>query len=135
MVASFLMVMAQMLIVVGGLALASTMSLAVLERTREIGVLRSIGASHGRIHALFQIEGLTIALLSWTIAIPLSLPLSLLLGRRFGRVMIQIPDRYLPEPSALLWWLGLVLAVSVVACAWPAWRATRVPIAKALAYE
>ena len=126
---------AQMLIVVGGLALASTMSLAVLERTREIGVLRSIGASHGRIHALFQIEGLTIALLSWTIAIPLSLPLSLLLGRRFGRVMIQVPDRYLPEPSALLWWLGLVLAVSVVACAWPAWRATRVPIAKALAYE
>jgi putative ABC transport system permease protein len=135
MVASFLMVMAQLVLVVGGLAVASTMSLAVLERRREIGVLRAIGASHGKIHALIQIEGLTIAVLSWVLAIPLSLPLSLLLGRRFGRVMIQVPDRYLPDLGGLAWWLGLVVLVSLVACAWPARRATRVPVAEALSYE
>ena len=51
MVASFLGAMSQLMIVVGGLALASTMGMAVLERTREIGVMRAIGARHGAIVA------------------------------------------------------------------------------------
>ena len=74
MVAGFLGNMSLLMLVVGGLGLASTMSLGVLERTREIGVLRAIGARHGSILAMVQIEGLVIALLSWALAIPLSLP-------------------------------------------------------------
>ena len=62
MVADFLGVMAWVMIAVGGLGLASTMSLAVLERTREIGVMRAIGARHGAIHLIIQVEGLVIAL-------------------------------------------------------------------------
>ncbi|HUP41715.1 MAG TPA: ABC transporter permease, partial [Thermoanaerobaculia bacterium] len=85
MAASFLLVMSLVTIAVGGLGLASTMSLAVLERTREIGVLRAIGARHGTILGIVQAEGLVIALLSWALAIPLSLPISVLLARRFGR--------------------------------------------------
>src|SRR5205085_5416116 len=73
MVAGFLGNMSLLMIVVGGLGLASTMSLAVLERTREIGVLRAIGAQHGTILRMIQIEGLVIAVLSWAVAIPLSL--------------------------------------------------------------
>ncbi len=134
-VASFLGVMAQLMIVVGGLGLASTMSLGVLERTREIGVLRAIGARHRSILTMVQVEGLVIAILSWLIAIPLSLPMSIALGEAFGRMMLRVPVILVPEPAAMLRWLAVVVGVSIVACAWPAYRAMRVTTAAALSYE
>ena len=135
-VAGFLMIMSQAMIVVGGLGLASTMSLSVLERTREIGVLRAIGARHGAILTMVQAEGLVISLASWALAIPLSIPMSVILGRTFGRIMMPVRITTLvPEASGLLAWLGVVVVVSLVACAWPAYRATRVTTAAALAYE
>ncbi len=135
MVASFLGAMSQLMIVVGGLALASTMGMAVLERTREIGVMRAIGARHGAIMMMIQIEGLVIALLGWALAIPLSLPVSIVLGKAFGRIMLPVPLTYIPEFSGIVEWLGVVLVVSLVACAVPAWRATRITTRAALAYE
>ena len=135
MVAGFLGNMSLLMIVVGGLGLASTMSLAVLERTREIGVLRAIGARHGAILAMVQIEGLVISILSWALAIPLSVPMSVALGVAFGRVMLKVPVRLAPELSGVLLWLGVVVILSVIACAWPAIRATRITTAAALAYE
>ena len=135
MVVDFLGVMGWVMIVVGGLGLASTMSLAVLERTREIGVMRAIGARPGSILAIVQVEGLVIAILSWVVALPLSIPMSVLLGQAFGRVMFRVPVHYLPNAVSALAWLGLVLIVSVVACGWPAVRATRITTAAALKYE
>lgn len=130
-----LLMLARLMIVVGGLGLASTMSLAVLERTREIGVLRAIGARHGAIHAMIQTEGLVIGIASWLVAIPISVPLSLILGRIFGKIMIEVPASYAPEWSGVAQWLAVVVLVSIAACAWPAFRATRIPTARALAYE
>jgi ABC-type transport system, involved in lipoprotein release, permease component len=135
MVAGFLGIMAQLIIVVGGLGLASTMSMGVLERTREIGVLRAIGAPHRAIFSMIQVEGLVIAVLSWLAAIPLSIPMSIILAQAFARVMIPVPIKYVPELSGVLIWLAIVVGVSIVACAWPAIRAMRVTAAKALAYE
>ena len=135
-VAGFLLVMAQAMILVGGLGLASTMSLAVLERTREIGVLRAIGARHRSILAMIQVEGLVIALSSWALAVPLSIPMTVILGKVFGRIMMPVRQTSLiPEASGMLIWLAVVVGVSLIACAWPAWRATRVTTAAALAYE
>jgi putative ABC transport system permease protein len=108
------------------------MSLSVLERTREIGVLRAIGARRGAILTMVQVEGLVIGVLSWALAIPLSVPMSVLLGRAFGRIMIPVPVRYAPEAAGVGQWLAVVLLVSVVACAWPAFRALRITTAAAL---
>ena len=135
MVVDFLSVMGWLMLVVGALGLASTMAIGVLERTREIGVLRAIGARDGAILAIVQAEGLTIGLLSWAIALPLSVPMSLALGAAFGRIMLPVPVRIIPDGTAVLAWLALVLVVSVGASAWPAWRAMRVPAARALSYE
>ena len=132
MVAGFLGNMSLLMIVVGGLGLASTMSLAVLERTREIGVMRAIGARHGVILTMVQAEGLVIAILSWALAIPLSLPMSIALGNAFGRVMLKVPVHLVPEPAGVLRWLGVVVVLSLLACAWPALRATRITTAAAL---
>jgi putative ABC transport system permease protein len=135
MVAGFLGNMSLLMIVVGGLGLASTMSLAVLERTREIGVLRAIGAPHRSILAMIQIEGLVIALLSWCVALPLSVPMSVALELAFGRIMLETPVNVIPEASGVLRWFAVVVVVSLVSCAWPALRATRIPTAAALAFE
>ena len=135
MVVDFLGGMGWLMLLVGGLGLASTMGLAVLERTREIGVLRAIGARHRSIHTMIQVEGLTIALLSWALAIPLSIPMSVMLARAFSRIMLRVPVTYVPNATGVLLWLALVVVVSLVACAWPAVRAMRVPTAAALAYD
>lgn len=135
MVVGFLGIMSNLMILVGGLGLAATMSLAVLERTREIGVLRAIGARHGSILSMIQIESLVIALASWLLALPLSVPMSVVLGNAFGRIMIPVPVALVPAGSGVLRWLAVVLVVSVAASAWPAYRATRITTARALSYE
>ena len=135
MVVNFLGSMGWLMLLVGGLGLASTMGLAVLERTREIGVLRAIGARHSAILTMIQVEGLTIALLSWALAIPVSIPMSVLLAQAFGRIMMRVPITYLPNATGVTIWLSLVVVVSLVACAWPALRAMRVPTAAALSYD
>jgi putative ABC transport system permease protein len=135
MVASFLGMMGTLMIVVGGLGLASTMSLAVLERTREIGVLRALGARHRSILVLVQVEALVIGLASWLLALPLSVPMSVVLGRAFSRIMIRVPVILVPDAGGVVRWLVVVVVVSLLAAAWPAWRATRVSTAAALAYE
>jgi putative ABC transport system permease protein len=135
MVGAFLLVMAQLTIIVGALALGATMSLAVQERTREIGVLRAIGATPRAIVSMVQAEGLLIAAMSWLIAIPLSLPVSVLLARAFGRIMIPVIPTLIPQGIAVGIWLAVVIVVSLVACAWPAVRATRIPTVAAIAYE
>ncbi|HSW31787.1 MAG TPA: ABC transporter permease [Longimicrobiales bacterium] len=135
MVAGFLVLMSQLTIVVGGLALASTMSLSVMERTREIGVLRAIGARHRTIALIIQGEGLVVAVLSWALAVPLSVPMSVAVAKSFGRVMLPVPAGMAPQAGAVLAWLGLVVVVSALACAWPARSATRITTAQALAYE
>jgi putative ABC transport system permease protein len=135
MVVQFLGVMGWVMIVVGGLGLASTMGLAVLERTREIGVLRAIGASHRAIVLMILMEGLLIALLGWLASIPLSTPMSMTLTDAFGRVMFTLPMHYLPRLSGMLNWLLMVTVVSLVASAWPARRATKASTIAAINYE
>ena len=135
MVAGFLAIMSQLMIVVGGLGLAATMSLSVLERTREIGVMRAIGARHEAILLMVYIEGLVIALASWVLAVPLSVPMSVLLARAFARIMIPVPITWVPSMMSVGVWLVVVISVTVVSCSWPAWRALRVTTARALQYE
>jgi putative ABC transport system permease protein len=135
MVVDFLGVMGWVMIAVGGMGLGSTMSLAVLERTREIGVLRAIGARHRDIITMLQIEGIVIALLGWLVSVPLSVPMSIVLERAFGRIMFEVPTSLVPDGSGVAQWLLLVVVVAVLACALPALRATRTSTAAALSYE
>lgn len=135
MVVDFLGAMGLVMIAVGAMGLASTMGLAVLERQREIGVLRAIGARDGAILAVIQVEGLTLVMLSWLASLPLSLPISALLEAAFGRIMFSVPWRLVPSAGAAFGWLGLMALISLVACALPARRALRIPAAQALAYN
>ena len=135
MVVDFLLVVAQLTILVAALGLASTMSIAVMERTREIGVMRAVGAGPRAIIGIVEVEGLAIAALSVFVAIPLSVPMTFFLGEAFGRVMFPVAPRFAPPWMALGIWMATALVTAAIACLWPAWQATRISAARALAYE
>ena len=126
--------MAIVMAVVGTLGLASAMSTSVIERTREFGVMRTIGATSGVVLRTVVSEGVFIGLLSWLIAIPVSLPLSTQVGNLVGTLSFRVPLPLFLSPAELGMWFSIVLAGSVLASAFPAQRAARLTIRETLAY-
>jgi putative ABC transport system permease protein len=131
----FLLAMAALVAVIGGLALASAMSVNVLERTKELGVLRAIGASTWQVLGVVVGEGVMMALLSWLAAVALCVPLSLQIGNFAGRVFVHANLDNTFSVAAALGWLALSVLIAIVASAAPAWRPVRRPVSEALRYE
>jgi len=131
----FLAIMAVLLAVVGGLGLMGTMSINVLERSREIGVMRAIGASNGAMLQIFLVEGLLIGTLSWVLGALLSLPISKLLSDVIGNAFMRAPLSFTFSANGALEWLALVAVLSTLASFLPAWRAMRLSVRQVLAYE
>lgn len=130
-----LLVMSFMIAVVGGLGLAGTMSLNVIERIREIGIMRAIGASDGAVLQIVMVEGLVIGVLSWLLAASISLPISKLLLDAVGNIIFQFPLSFNFSPIGAVFWLAISLILAAVASFWPAWNASRVTVRDVLAYE
>lgn len=132
---AFLLVMALLLGIVGGLSLMGTMSISVLERTREIGVMRAIGASNGAVLRIVLQEGLFIGLLSWLLAVLIALPMSKLMSDAVGVAFLRLPLSYVFSTGGVFIWLALVLMVAGAASLLPAWKAAQITVRDALAYE
>ena len=131
----FLIVMSAIVGSVGALGLMTTMSLNVLERRREMGVLRAIGATPRVVWLLVVVEGLVIGIVSWTIAALLAWPVSKVLGNALVRAMLQGGLDFVFEPRGLLIWLIVSISVSAAGSFIPAWKASRTTVREALAYE
>ena len=130
-----MMIMAVLIAVVGGLGLSGTMSMNVLERTREIGVMRSIGARNRSIFSLVVVEGMLIGMISWIIGAILSFPISLILNYAVGISFVQAPMRFVLAGNGYLIWFLIVLLLSALASLIPARNAIRLTIREVLAYE
>ena len=130
-----LLAMAVLMAVVGTLGLTSTISMNVLERTREIGVMRAIGATPGRIKSLIVWEGITIGLLSTLIAFITSIGLSYFMGEFIGHISFRTPLTLTISLIAIGIWIVIILVGSYFASIFPARRASRVTTREALAYE
>ncbi len=133
-IVALLMVMTVVLAAVGGLGLMGTMSLNVIERTREIGVMRAYGASNTAVFRIVILEGLLIGMMSWGMAIVLSLPLSVLLARNIGQSFMDYPMPATFSLAGILAWAVLVVVISIVASLFPALRAVRLTVTQVLAY-
>jgi putative ABC transport system permease protein len=127
--------MAMLLAVVGGLGLMGTMSINVLERRREIGVMRAIGASSRSLLGIVIVEGLVIGVLSWLAGLILALPLSKALSDAVGAGFIQAELSYRFSSGGALLWLAVVLGIAAVASLLPARSAARLTVREVLAYE
>jgi putative ABC transport system permease protein len=122
-------------LIVGGVGLMNTMYTAVLERTREIGILKSVGARDGQVMTLFLIDSGLMGLIGGILGLILGSVLSLLGTRLLG------PGLGVGSFSPVLG-AGLIAGVLVfsfllgaLSGAWPAWRASRLNPVEALAAE
>ncbi len=133
-IVGLLSMMAIVMAIVGSIALSGVLSINVMERRREIGVMRAIGASSVTIAGLFIGEGLTLGLLSWLIALPLSLPASWLMSKALGVVvMSEVVYRY--SEVGVLYWFIIIVALSVLASWLPAKGATDISVRESLMYQ
>ena len=116
---------------VGAIGLLTTLSMAVFERQKEIGVMRSIGARSFTIVSQFLVEGLIIGLIAWLLAVPISYLLA--------KGLISALDMSDFEFHYPVWVLGLglggMLAIAFVASLWPSIAASRKTVSDILRYQ
>lgn len=129
-----LIMMSVVMAIVGALGLMSTMGTSVAERTREFGVMRTIGGKSGTVMRNVIFEGVLIGLMSWAIAILLSLPLSIAIGRLIGNLSFRSPLPFVMSPMAVVIWLAVIVLGSITASAYPAWKASQLTIRETLTY-
>ena len=134
-IVTILILMALLLAAVGGLGLTTTMSINILERIREIGVLRAIGASNVSVRQIVLAEGLVIGALSWAVGTLLSLPLSAFLSEQVGLALLKVPLSYQYSYAAAGVWFFALMLIAAAASLGPARSAVRLTIREVLAYE
>jgi putative ABC transport system permease protein len=130
-----LLIMALTTALVGSIGLAGTMSMNVLERTREIGVMRAIGAHNRIVAKLVIVEGLIVGMLSYLIGALLSVPISYVLSNVISQTIFSAKAEMAFTVKGFGIWLGVVVILSVLASLLPARNATRLTIREVLAYE
>jgi len=134
-IVAVLALMALLLAAVGGLGLTTTMSINIMERVREIGVLRAIGATNLSVRRIVLAEGIIIGLVSWVVGALLSWPISLFMSDQLGLALIKVPLTFQYSWQAAIIWFFVLQAVAVVASLGPARNAVRLTIREVLAYE
>jgi putative ABC transport system permease protein len=129
-----LMMMTILMAIVGSMGLSGTLSINVIERRREIGVMRAVGASSRDVGFVFTGEGLMLGLTSWLLAVPIGLSTAPGFVLTLGQV-IDFPAEYYAATHSVWIWLGVVIVLSIFASWVPARRATRISVNESLAYE
>ncbi|MBN1430074.1 MAG: ABC transporter permease [Anaerolineae bacterium] len=133
---ALMMSMAVLLGVIGGLSLAGMMSLNVIERTREIGVMRAIGARNRDVWGIVITEGVAIGITGALLGAVAAIPFGSLLATGIGMALTggePIPFQY-SLVGALLW-LAISAILAALSSLQPAYAASRVAVRDALAYE
>jgi putative ABC transport system permease protein len=119
---------------VGAFTLASAMSTSVVERSREFGVMQTLGAVPARVVSMIVAEGVFVGAISLVGALALGTLLSYLLGLFVGVFLFDAPLPLVISPVALGAWLLIALMASAVAAVYPAAVAARLTIRESLAY-
>ncbi len=130
-----LLLVAIILAVIGALGLTGTMGLNILERTREIGVLRAVGASHFSVRQVVVVEGVSVALISWLLSALISYPIGRLLAEVLIRTSFGTQAAFSYSPWGLLIWMAVVTLIGVFASLAPARNAARLTVREVLNYE
>ena len=131
----FLLIMAVLTAVVGSMGLTGTMGMNVLERTREIGIMRAIGADNRAVMRTVIAEGIVIGVISFALAIVLSIPFTYGLSYIVSMAVFQSPIDVVFTYQGYAIWLALVLVLSALASILPARNAAQLTIREVLAYE
>lgn len=132
-VVNAVLAVAGVLVVVGLIALASAMAIAVAERTRELAILRALGASDRQLARLVLGEALAIAAASVVLALALALPLTVVADAAVARSGFLAPPPFVVAWPALAAWTLAALGGAALATWIPTRRAIRIGVRAALA--
>ena len=119
-------------IVIAVLGIVNTLALSVIERTREIGLLRAVGLGRLQLSGTVTIESVLTALFGTVVGLVVGVGLATAMQRVFtddGLTILSVPWGSLGSM------LVLALVVGVLAALWPALRAARMPVLEAVSYE
>lgn len=116
-------------LIVGGIGVTNTMAMSVFERVREIGILRAVGWSDGRIAGLIVSEALGIAAVALALGLAGGVAAAAAFTDRTGLSSLVSP-RF--TAGVFLWGLAFALLVGLAGAAYPAWRALRLSPIEAL---
>ena len=133
-ITTMLLGLATLIAAVGAIGLSGALAISVLQRIREIGVFRAIGASSGAVFKLFMLEGFFHGILAWLISIPIAYVLAEPLSKKLGEVMLGIQLDFTFSLIAVWIWLGLVSVLVLLASYLPARHATRIAVRSSLSY-
>jgi putative ABC transport system permease protein len=126
-------VLGLLIVAISMVALINAITMGVLERTREIGVLRSIGARGRDVRRIFATEGFVVAVLGWALGIPLGYAMARAIGWLAGNAVgIDIAFVF-PLAFVVITLVGTVILALVVMLA-PVRRAVRFKPGEALRY-
>jgi putative ABC transport system permease protein len=117
----------------GVLGLAGALTSSVLERRREIGMLRAMGANAWRVGQVFWSEGLALGGIAWVVGGGVGLPLAYLFVRAFSQLVM--PVDFVVDPAAFVVMLGAAVVLGSLATITPASRAAQIRVADMLRYE
>lgn len=133
-VSGFLAGIAGISLLVGGVGVMNTMYTSVLERTREIGVMKAVGARNGHVLAIFLIESGLMGLVGGAVGVVLGLGLSGVAGAVI-RGAFNVKFVTVISPALIVGTLFFSFLIGAVAGLLPARRAAKLPPVDALRYE
>jgi putative ABC transport system permease protein len=119
-------------IVIAALGIVNTLALSVIERTREVGLLRAVGMSRRQLRTMVRLEAVVIAVLGALLGVALGLVFGISLQRALAGQGIEILS--VPWTQLLLFLVAAGL-VGVLAAVWPARRAARLDVLRAITTE
>jgi len=134
-ITTMLIMVTILLIIVGGLGLITTIEINIVERARELSILRAIGVTNQKLYQLMLTEGFIIGLMSWVIAVVVSVPISYYLGNKFFEIFFETTLNFDVSFVGILAWFAIILVFSIVAVLIPARNANKRSIIEGLSYE
>ncbi|WFE36470.1 FtsX-like permease family protein [Micromonospora sp. WMMD975] len=116
-------------ILVAAIGIVNTLGLSVVERTREIGLLRAVGMGRGQVRAMIRYESVVIALFGTALGLALGVGLGVAAQRALSSNGIEVLDL---SVGRLALYLLAAIGIGVLAALWPAWRAARMNVLDAI---
>jgi putative ABC transport system permease protein len=134
-ITTMLIMVTLLLIIVGGLGLITTMGINIVERLRELAILRAIGVTDRKLYGLTITEGFVIGVTSWVLALILSAPVSYYLGNKFFNIFFETTLNFKISGTGIVVWLAIIVVFSAVAVLVPARNTIKQSVAQGLCYE